>query len=78
MEAYLEFCLFAFMNLSEMFWPDELHMIRVSNVFAYVLVGLTVLMPIVLLVFMYSKRKKWTDGDFSSSYGSYLDGHSKD
>ena len=78
MEAFLEFCLFAFMNLSEMYWPDELHIISVSNLFAYLLVGLTVFIPIVLLVFMYCNRKKWTDDDFSGKYGSYLEGYSED
>ena len=74
MEAYLEFCLFAFLNLSALSWPDGLESVFTSNWLAIILVALTISIPIGLGILMCYNLKRWTDEDYSAKYSSYLDG----
>ena len=74
MEAYLEFCLFALLNISALSWPEGLECVELSNWLAIVLVALTIAIPIWLGFMMCHNRKRWSDEDYSAKYGSYLDG----
>ena len=78
MEAYLEFCLFALLNLSTLSWPEGLESVSVSNWLAIILVALTIAIPVGLGILMCHNRKRWSDEDYIAKYGSYLDGMQSD
>ena len=78
MEAYLEFCLFALLNLSALSWPEGLESVSVSNWLAILLTALTVAIPVGLGILMCYNRRRWSDEDYSAKYGSYFDGMQSD
>ena len=78
MVAYIDYCLFAMLNLSEMVWIDNQLAIDFSNYLSYIKISLVLLIPAILLAFMCYNRKNWDDEKFSKKYGSYLDGMASD
>ena len=64
MEGYIDICLFAMLNIKEIFWNEDIQIVTISNWISIVMLGLCVLMPIVLLLFLLCKRKVWDSDDF--------------
>ena len=56
MEGYIDLTLFAMLNINEIFWNEDIKAVTVCNWISIVLLSLTMVMPIVLLVYLMCKR----------------------
>ncbi len=63
MEGYLDFCLFAMINLKELEWKPLLA-VTISNYLAIFITVLVCLYPVVALIWYALKVDSWTDEEF--------------
>ena len=78
MEAFLDFALFSMLNISQIQWIAGLASVEASNVLSYIIFTLCALVPIILCVFAFCKRKNLSDEQFTETYGAFLDGTNND
>ena len=64
----------ALVNLKEMYWPDKLVAVSVSNWLAIFFASLCVILPIFFFVFLLRNVKNLDDEHFQKKVGAILDG----
>ena len=74
MEAYLDLCLFAMLNISEIQWPENQPTVTTSNYIAYIVLTLCCVGPIVLCLIVWCYRKNLNEPTFTNKYSSFLEG----
>ena len=74
MEAYLELCLFAMLNLKEVRWDLPFAAIESSNIIAVFILLLTLCIPVLLIVFYYKNKHRWDDETFNEKAGTFFEG----
>ena len=74
MEGYLDFAMFAMLNIKEMDWEDDFILVKASNIFSIIILSFTLLLPIIMCFFWATKVQQWNKDEFKAKYGSLLDG----
>ena len=74
MEGYFDFFLFGLINLEHLDWSDNFWEVTLSNIVACIVIGLTALLPPVLMIYFIVKRHEWRNEAFQDKYGALLDG----
>ena len=74
MEGYMDFTLFALLNIKEMDWEDDFFVVKASNYLAIVFLVVSILLPIGMCFFWAWNAQKWNRDEFKEKYGSLLEG----
>ena len=74
MEGYLDFCLFALINLVALDWSDQFLIVTICNYVTLSMVIIITGFPIFACFFYLYRITAWTDDEFSNKYGELLSG----
>ena len=74
MELFIELGLLACLNMANADWETPFPSVMYSNNLALDFLIVTCLLPVVFLLFYCYRRANWSNEDFQSRYGAFLDG----
>jgi len=74
MEAFADFCLFAFLNLYSMSELTILNAVKFSNLLTLITITYIVIMPLIVTIYICVKRQQLGSKKFKKRCGAFLEG----